>query len=258
MHSNSSRCLLPFVLVFLFATNATFAANIEQIQAVVETKLDEAKASQGKIDEIISGAQDRLIQYRSLLKQIDGLKTYNAQLSTQVTSQENLIQKFDQSISQVSLIERQISPLVIKMVDSLRQFISLDLPFHSEERAERIALIEDSLAVADINIAERFRQIIEAYQIENEYGRKIASYQDIVMIDGTQQEVDVLHIGRVALICQTKDTRLSAFWDKNRGAWQALDNATYRNAIRKGIKMAKKQASIDLLTLPIVLSGVAE
>jgi hypothetical protein len=70
--------------------------------------------------------------------------------------------------------------------------------------------------------------------------------------------VDVLRVGRIAMVCQTKDTTVSARWDNEQKTWEILDNVTYRNAIRNGIKMAKKQASIDILTLPIAAPEAAQ
>lgn len=248
--------IIGITLVFL--SNGTLAASLEQIQAVGEKKIKANQISQGKIDKIVAGAQERLIQYRSLLKQIEGLGTYNKQLSTQVESQENLIQRFDESITQVALIERQMLPLVAKMADSLEKFVELDLPFHTDERQERLAFIQDNLVAADVDVAEKFRQVIEAYQIENEYGRKIDSYQDIVNLNGIDHEVDVLRVGRIAMVSQTKDTKTSARWNNDNKTWEILDNVTYRNAIRNGIKMAKKQASINILTLPIAAPEVVQ
>lgn len=248
--------LISFPIMFM-AGNVSSAA-LDEAQQVGEKKLVEADKSQKKIDKIVEGAQERLILYRSLLKQIEGLEAYNEQLSIQVSGQENLISRFDASIAQVALIERQMAPLVEKMATSLQDFIELDLPFHFEERQERMAFIQDNLTAADIDVAEKFRQVIEAYQIENEYGRKIDTYQDIVTLNGNDQEVDVLRVGRIAMVCQTKDTRTSASWNNNNKAWDVLDNVTYRNAIRQGIKMAKKQASINILTLPIAAPEVAQ
>lgn len=238
-------------IAFLFFSSGTLAANLDRIQAIGDEKIGEHQKSQEKIDKIVEGAQERLIQYRSLMKQIEGLEAYNKQLSAQIAGQEDLISRFNTSILQVALIERQMSPLVAKMTDSLEKFIELDLPFHTEERQERMAFIKDNLVSADIDVAEKFRQVIEAYQIENEYGRKIDTYQDIVNLNGSEQEVDVLRVGRIAMVCQTKDTKTSARWNNESKSWEILDNVTYRNAIRRGIKMAKKQASIDILILPI-------
>jgi hypothetical protein len=243
--------VLVFSLPILFIAGNASSAKLDEAQQVGEKKLVEAEKSQKKIDKIVEGAQERLIQYRSLQKQIEGLEAYNEQLSTQVKGQENLIARFDASISQVALIERQMAPLVEKMAASLQDFIDLDLPFDIEERQERMAFIQDNLTAADIDVAEKFRQVIEAYQIENTYGRKIDTFQDIVTLNGKEQEVNVLRVGRIAMVCQTKDTRTSATWNNEKKSWDVLDNVTYRNAIREGIKMAKKQASINILTLPI-------
>jgi len=248
--------LISFPILFM-VENASSAV-LDEVQQVGEKKMDEAVKSQKKIDKIVAGAQERLIQYRSLLKQIEGLEAYNEQLSTQVAGQLNLIARFDASISQVALIERQLGPLVEKMAASPQDFTELDLPFDFEERRERMAFIQDNLAAADIDVAEKFRQVIEAYQIENTYGRQIDSYQDIVTLNGTEQDVNVLRVGRIAMVCQTKDTTTSARWDNDKKAWDVLDNVVYRNVIRQGIKMAKKQASIDILTLPIAAPEVAQ
>jgi len=236
---------------------AVLAADLSDIAREGEKKFAEAESSQAKIDELIDGAQDRLIRYRGLLKQVEGLNEYNQQLSAQIEGQKDLLQRFDKSLSQVALIERQMSPLVSTMVDALAKFVELDLPFNVGERLQRIAFLEDSLVAADIDVAERFRQVIEAYQIENEYGRKIDSYQAIVELDGQRREVDVLRVGRLAMVCQTKDAALVGRWSAENKRWELIDNITYRSAIRNGIKVANKQASIDILTLPLPAPEVA-
>ncbi|MGR8950118.1 MAG: DUF3450 domain-containing protein [Gammaproteobacteria bacterium] len=252
-----AKSIAASALLLWVSTNSS-AQSLEQIQQEGEKKLVEAEQSQKRIDKIVEGAQERLIQYQALQKQIEGLKAYNEQLTTQVASQEDLITRFDNSITQVALIERQMAPLVTRMAESLEKFVELDLPFNTAERQERMAFIRENLVAADIDVAEKFRQVIEAYQIENEYGRKIDSFQDIVTLDGAEHEVDVLRVGRIALVCQTKDTTISARWNPDTDGWDVLDNVTYRNAIRNGIKMAKKQASINIVTLPIAAPEAAQ
>ncbi len=239
-------------LALVLAISAT--ASFAQLNDVVKTgvaKVKDAQKSQARVDKIVDSSQARLVEYRSLLKQVDGLKVYNKQLSTQITSQEQLIEKFAESTAQVAIIERQMLPLIMKMVDGLGKFVELDLPFHEQERAERMMFIQDNIGRADVDISEKFRQVLEVYQIENEYGRKIDSYSAIINVEGKDVEVDVLRIGRVALVAQTKDTKLSAAYDKASKKWIALDNSTYRNSIKNGIKMSKKQATISMLKLPI-------
>ncbi|MFK8013310.1 MAG: DUF3450 domain-containing protein [Marinicellaceae bacterium] len=238
-------------LIATLCLTTTGYAQLDDVVKTGEAKVKEAQSSQAKVDKIVDSSQARLVEYRSLLKQVDGLKVYNEQLSTQIESQLRLIDKFETSTAQVAIIERQMLPLIMKMVESLGEFVDLDLPFHEQERAERMLFLEENLERADVDISEKFRQILEVYQIENEYGRKIDSYSQIINIDGTDHEVDVLRIGRVAMVAQTKDTKLSAAYDNAAKKWTAIDNGTYRNSIKNGIRMAKKQATINVMTMPI-------
>ena len=240
---------LTFALI-IGVTSISYA-QLDEIVKTGEAKVEDALKSQAKVDKIVDSSQARLVEYRSLLKQVDGLNVYNKQLSTQIESQLHLIDKFEDSTAQVALIERQMLPLIIKMVESLGQFVDLDLPFHEQERAERILFLEENIGRSDVDISEKFRQVLEVYQIESEYGRKIDSYSQIINVDGQEQDVNILRVGRVTLVAQTKDTKLSAVYDSSSKKWEVLDNGTYRNSIKNGIKMAKKQASISVMTLPI-------
>ncbi len=120
-------------LALVLAMSAT--VSFAQLNEVVKTgaaKVKDAQKSQAQVDKIVDSSQARLVEYRSLLKQVDGLKVYNDQLDTQIKSQMALIEKFENSTAQVALIERQMLPLIIKMVGSLRDFVDLDLPFHEQ------------------------------------------------------------------------------------------------------------------------------
>ncbi|MBL4660104.1 MAG: DUF3450 domain-containing protein [Alcanivoracaceae bacterium] len=245
-------------LALAIGVSSMASAQLEDIVKTGEAKVKDGLKSQAKVDKIVDSSQARLVEFRSLVKQVDGLKVYNNQLSTQIESQLQLIEKFEDSTAQVALIERQMLPLIIKMVESLGQFVDLDLPFHEQERAERILFLEESIERSDVDISEKFRQVLEVYQIENEYGRKIDSYSQIITIDGQEQDVNVLRVGRVALVAQTKDTKLSAVYDKATKKWLVLDNGLYRNSVKNGIKMANKQASISVMTLPIPAPEVAK
>ncbi|HOP22765.1 MAG TPA: DUF3450 domain-containing protein [Gammaproteobacteria bacterium] len=245
-------------LAMIVGVTSVSYAQLEDVVKTGEAKVEEARKSQAKVDAIVDSSQARLVEYRSLLKQIEGLKVYNNQLQTQIDSQLQLIEKFEASTAQVAVIERQMLPLIMKMIDGIAQFVELDMPFNEQERAERVLFMQENIERADVDISEKFRQILEVYQIEDEYGRKIDSYSKIINVDGQEHEVDILRVGRIAMVAQTKDTKLSAVYDKDSKKWIALDNGTYRNSIKNGIKMANKQATIDVMTLPIAAPGVAK
>jgi len=93
--------------------------------------------------------------------------------------------------------------------------------------------------------------VLEAYNIELQYGRGIDTYRGTIDLGGTKRDVDFLRVGRIALVYQTTDGALAGAWDKSAGAWVELPSGEYDAAIRKGIRIAKKQATIELLSMPV-------
>ncbi len=235
----------------LGATAAVHADTLEDILQVGDAKNDAARKSQAKIDRLADETRDLLNDYKTVMKQIDGLKVYNARLERQIDNQVKRIGEIDESIDQVTVIQRQMTPLVIRMIDGLEKFVELDVPFHMDERKQRLAFLRSNLDRSDVSVAEKFRQVLEAYKIENEYGRKIDAYKGSVDIDGVDRDVNFFRVGRIALLYQTTDTDISGAWDQASRSWVPLERGEYRNAIMKGLRIARKEASIDVLTLPV-------
>jgi hypothetical protein len=99
---------------------------------------------------------------------------------------------------------------------------------------------------ADVEVAEKYRRIIEAYRIEGEYDQTIVAWSG--PIDQARQErtVDFLRIGRVALYNVTLDRSAAARFDPGARAWVALDRR-WVDAIDQATRIAHKQAPPNLL-----------
>ncbi len=247
---------LFIVLVALLGSylgSAVVAQNetLDSILAVSSEKNKAARKSQTRIDKLSEQTRDLYTQYKTVMKQVDGLKVYNARLQRQIDNQIKRIAQIEASIDQVTVIQRQMTPLVIRMVDGLEKFVSLDVPFHMEERQRRIEFLRNNLDRSDVTVAEKFRQALEAYKIENEYGRKIDTYEGSVEIAGEERDVSFLRIGRIALLYQSIDGETAGAWDQDARQWVELDGRAYQNAIRQGIRIADKTAVIDLMNLPV-------
>jgi hypothetical protein len=213
--------------------------------------MDEAaRRSQANIDQTVDETRSLERQYSAIMKEIEGLEVYNALLQKQLDSQAQEMTDLNNSIDQVSVIERQVTPLMLKMIEGLEQFVELDVPFLLEERRNRVAFLGTLLERSDVTVAEKFRRLLEAYEIENDYGRTIEAYKGSLELAGAVREVDFLRIGRTALLYQTVDAEHFGMWDKSKREWVPL-SAEYRNQIRSGIKMARKQVAPNLLILPI-------
>jgi len=230
---------------------AVQASTLDSILKVGDAKNNAARKSQVKIDRLADETRDLLSDYKTVTKQIDGLKVYNARLQRQIDNQLLRIGEIDEAIDQVTIISRQMTPLVIRMIDGLQKFVELDVPFHMDERQQRVDFLRANLDRSDVTVAEKFRQVLEAYKIENEYGRKIDAYKGSVEIEGVERDVNFFRVGRIALLYQTTDTEISGAWDQRSRSWVPLDRGEYRNAIMKGLRIARKEASIDLMNLPV-------
>ncbi|UCE87622.1 MAG: DUF3450 domain-containing protein, partial [Deltaproteobacteria bacterium] len=155
-----------------------------------------------------------------------------------------------EQIDNVTLVSREVTPLMLRMVESLDDFVKLDVPFLPGERRERVENLKTLMDRADVTNAEKYRRVLEAYQIENDFGRTIEAYRGSLEVDGESRTVDFLRVGRVALLYQTLDGREVGAWSQAQRAWQSLDGS-YRPAIRQGLRIARRQAAPDLLRLPI-------
>ena len=227
------------------------ADSLDAIMQVGKERTIEARASQTKIDRLADETRDLLSDYKTVMKQVEGLRVYNARLERQIANQERRIADIDQSISDAAIIQRQIPPLVTRMLDGLDQFIDLDMPFDLERRKGNTEAVRSNLDRADVTAAEAFRQVLELYSIELQYGRGIESYSGTISVDGADREVDMLRIGRVALIAQTTDGADTRAWNNATRSWEQLSSADYSAAVRKAVRIAKKQATIELLNMPI-------
>jgi hypothetical protein len=232
----------------------TQAGHVETLQGAIDTQVKteiSAKKSQQKIDTLSDQTDQMLVEYRNLLRQTDSLRIYNAQLDKLVLSQQDELTSIDEQLLNIETTQREIVPLMLKMIEVIAQFVALDVPFLPEERQTRIAALQDLMERADVSLAEKYRRILEAYQVETEYGRTIEAYQGELALNDETRTVDFLRIGRVSLYYLTLDGQEAGVWDQG---WQRIDDS-YRQAIDKGLKVAKKQLPPDLLVLPVKTAG---
>ncbi len=226
------------------------ATTLNDIFQVAERMNSNAKKSQAKIDALNEETRKLLGDYKVVLKEIEGLRVYNRQLEKQISNQEREMAQLSTSIDEVTVIERQITPLMLRMIDGLEQFVDLDVPFLLEERRDRIERLREIMDRADVAVSEKFSQVLRAFQIENEYGRTMETYGTTIMLDGVERQVDMLKVGRIALVFQTPDGEVTGMWNVDAGDYQPVDNS-YESSVRQGIRMARQQASIEMLSLPI-------
>ena len=266
-----SLCLLALAMAGVIASGAAAddagAVGVVEIEpenevdldAVVGQRMDvndSAAQSQGRIDDLSTASDAAIAVYRSTNQRIDALRTYNHQLDQLILSQDEEVAALRQEIDEVELIAREVTPLMLGMIEALDNFVELDVPFLAEERAVRIAELRQLMGRSDVTDAERYRRIVEAYQIENEYGRTIEVYQGELELGGKARLVEFLRVGRISLLYQTLDLSETGVWDHRNQVWQ--EASASRSAVRKGIRIARKQTAPDLMRIPVPTAEAAK
>jgi hypothetical protein len=215
-----------------------------------QIELDEAaRASQERVDQLDAETQRMLAEYRRALGEAESYHGYAAQLEEQVRSQEEERASIERELLGIETTSREVLPLMKRMLETLEQFVALDVPFLLEERTRRVETLKQMMPRADVTISEKYRRILEAYQVELDYGRTIETYEGELAGPGEARTVQFLRVGRVTLLYQTLDGRETGYWDATKKDW--VVDATYGAAFREGVAVANKARAPEMLIVPV-------
>jgi len=172
-------------------------------------------------------------------------------LQKQLDAQDREVATLRSSIANATVIERQMVPLMMRMLDGLEEFIDLDVPFLLEEREERVANLRALMERADLTVAEKSRRVFEAFQIENDYGRTLEAYKGKLDLGDRSYDVDFLRIGRLALLYRSVGNDRFGHWDRQSEQWVETDESQFRRNVDKGLRIAGQEMAPELVTIPI-------
>jgi len=244
------RHTLAFGLLISLTAVMAHAADPLAAAVATQTQADQAAAAtQQRIDALDEQTQGVAAKYTQALADVDSLTQYNEQLARQVKSQQTEVASLERQLAALQVTEREVQPLMHKMVATLEQFVDLDVPFLKEERSARVAQLKDLLERADVAIAEKYRRILEAYQIELEYGRTLDAYEGNLGEGDAARIVAFVRLGRVSLMYQTLDGQETGYWNQSKRTWERADH--YAKAVKDALGIARKSGAPDLLRVPV-------
>ena len=224
-------------------------ADIDQILEENNNTIVESESSQDKVDNLSDEKDSLLAEWKVVVKQVEGLRIYNAQKRAQIKAQEERLLVLENQTKEIDTTKRLIPGVMTDIALRLEKDIKDNAPFLIDVRLGRVNQVLDILVDPTVTESERVRQVLEAVNIEREYGRTIETYEDAIVLDGEEKVVNILRIGRLALLYQLKDQSEAGVWDNELKEWVKVEG--YRIPIRDGIRMANKTAPLDLLSLPI-------
>ncbi|MEX0336870.1 DUF3450 domain-containing protein [Vibrio tubiashii] len=243
-------------LILATSTSNTLANNLDSAQSI-QSKTNAASASsQKRIDVSAEKTLTLKAEIEQLEEEVKNLKVYRDHLTALVASQDQEVASLDSQIEEIKSTRQGIVPLMYQMVDGLKQIVAEDVPIKLEQRQERIAKLESMMTRADVSDAEKYRRILEAYQIELDYGTKLGLYQGQISVNDESREADVLYLGRISLVARSLNGSKFWSWDQKSNQWLDVD-VSLKSELDKAFSIAAKQTAPSLITLPVSLK-VAE
>ncbi|MCI2285649.1 DUF3450 domain-containing protein [Colwellia sp. MSW7] len=249
-HLAKASLMLSLSAITVLNASANQDTQLEEVVAAGQKINQSAAKSQLKVNSLTEQVQTKLQQFNTVTKELDGLNVYNQEMQAQLDNQITELAQLAKSMEEVSVIERQVSPLMARMISTLENFVKLDVPFLPQERSKRLNDLNTMMVRADISVAEKFRRVLEAYQVEVDYGRTIEAYSGLLTLEGQEMDVDFLRVGRVSLIYQTRDGSQLGQWSESTNQWQTLSQ-DYRLGVNKALRIARKQLAPDLIMVPL-------
>lgn len=185
-------------------------------------------------------------RYARALADADITARYNVQIEQQLRSQQEEVASLEAQIASLDATAVDAQSLLQRMFDELVQFVGNDVPFFKDERDQRIQRLTELMANVEASASEKFRRLVEAYQIEMEYGRTMSSYRQ-TLADG--REAEMVRLGRVSLMYRTVEDGETGYWDNQTKQWVADPDSAA--AIEEALSIAKEERAADLITVPV-------
>lgn len=252
-------CALALLLAPSWAPKAEEKAEKLGRAVDFQMKMDgAAKASQERVSALDDETTSLLSDYRRSVAEAESYTTYARQLELQVRSQDEEMAAIERQLGEVDTTAREVGPLMDRMLSTLDRFVSLDVPFLVAERRDRVERLKQMMGRADVTISEKYRRIIEAYQVELDYGRTVEAYEAELSAGEAgkaARTVQFLRVGRIALLYQTLDGQETGFWDATAKRWTV--DPSYGASFKEGIAVAKKTRAPELLVIPVPAATAA-
>ena len=154
-----------YIISILLISSFLEAQVDESPEKIVDTTIysqvdasQESINAQLEIDKLDEKSKKIYYEYKDTLAEYKGLKNYDDQLQQIVFSQEEEIVSLISQIDSLDETNKDILPFLKRMIDALREFIKLDIPFLYDQRMDKVNNLDDIILRSNVTTAEKFRK----------------------------------------------------------------------------------------------------
>ena len=245
--------VLLLVSIIATFTNIAHADPLSQAREVESQTNVQSQRSQVVIDRDTKEINQLKTTIEQKQIELDNLTIYQQHLTGLVTSQSSELISLNQQIDDIKVTKQGIVPLMYHMLFALQEMVETDIPVRITSRYSRLNALNQLMKRADVSEAEKYRRILEAYQIEMDYGTKMGLYSGQITLKSSEvRQVDLLHLGRITLVARSMNNQQHWFYSKPQQQWTEL-NESQVSAVDQAFAIAEKKQAPTLLSLPLSL-----
>jgi len=247
------RILILIILIPVLVSAVTPAgedAGDEKLVKVVDGTIGIQQETQQKRDQWAEEKSELEARYRTARANIEYLEKRKGSVQKKYDALMERNDELGRRLAESDRLQNSLQDTLNSVLARLEEWVEIDLPFLMEERKARIEMLKKEIAKPDIMGAEKLRRILEALQVEANYGGNVEVYQQKIDVAGDTLFVDVLHIGRVSVFWRTPDGEQVGSFDPAAREWIELPEK-YNGSIGEAMEMASRIRPVELVQLPL-------
>lgn len=222
----------------------------EEIRNTVRGTVEIRQETQQKEDRWALEQAELQSRYRTVRARIASLEKQKDAWARKVDVLQKRTEELKRRTEESERLDANLHEILEGILNRLKGWVANDLPFLPEERAGRLAFLEETLARADISGAEKLRHLLEALLVECEYGDTLEVYEQSIQVGGETVFVRVFRLGRLSVFWQTPDGARVGEYDRSASRWAELPKG-YARSIAAAVEMAEKRRPVELIRLPV-------
>lgn len=238
-------------LAMVCLTVSSRAAGPDEAVGVLKESVGRA-ATAGRAAEKWQTQREKMIQEVLDLELKDAWTRFQLEKTRRyIESEKQNMAGLEKNMAQVADVRDTLAPFLEVLYLDLEAQVKNDLPFALDERHRRLDFVRAYLDNPQASLADKFGRILEAMQVESEYGYSVAVTREIARKQGQDPvQVTLFRLGRLGLFrVFAKNERVQRY-QKASGIWEEIAPET-AGALNKAVEIARKKRVATLVKLPL-------
>lgn len=232
------------------AAGPLYPQDTQKLREAVGKTVDTHQQVQKKLEAWADEQADLASRYRSAKAQIDYLEKRRDFEEKEVAALDEGIAELGRRLVESVRLNDSLEDTLNAVMGRLEAWVDRDIPFLTEERSARLASVREQIARPDVTGAEKLRRVLEALQVEANYGNAPDVSQERIEVGGEEIFADVIRIGRVSVFWRSPDGKRVGEFDRGKNKWVGLGDK-YIRPVSEVREMVLRVRSTRVLSLPL-------